>query len=380
MQIVERGFLSHAAPGTDRAALTFPAAVALAGGELLATLRAGSGKDSADERIELWRSADGGRSWRGPAPFPEPPPLDGATGSLKLCYLTETPPGSLIAAAMWVDRSTHPGQPLFNPATEGCLPMAILLSDSADGGASWSPWRPVALPAGSQDEAQPQLGPPSLTSPLLLLAGGALAMSIETNKAYDDASPWRQRAVLLHSHDGGLSWGEPIIAAQDPGGRTFNWDLRLGVAPDGRIGSFAWTYDSVAKAYVNIHRRLSADGGRSWSPPEDLGFADQAGRPAVLADGRVVLPWVDRFGTRSIRARVAPAIDGPFDPRSEVVLHSLDGAGAGGVTSTGDLLAEMALWTFGLPYATALPDGDVLALYYAGSPAAMDIRWARLRI
>jgi hypothetical protein len=372
MQILARGFLSRAAPGTDRAALTFPTAVALAGGELLATLRAGSNKDSADERIELWRSADGGRSWRGPAPLPEPPAIDGARGSLKLCYLTEAAPGALIAAAMWVDRSTHPGRPLFNPATEGCLPMAILLSASADNGARWSPWRRVPLPAG--------LGPPSLTSSLLQLAGGLLAMSIETNKAYDDASPWRQRAVLLHSHDGGLSWGDPVVVAQDPAGRIFNWDLRLGVAPDGRIGSFAWTYDSAARAYINIHRRISADAGRSWSPAEDLGFADQAGRPAVLPDGRVVLPWVDRFGTRSIRARVAPTIDGPFDPQSEVVLHSLEGASPGGVTSTGDLLAEMALWTFGLPYALALPDGDVLALYYAGSPAAMDICWARLRV
>lgn len=372
MQIVERGILSRATPGTNRAALTFPAAVALASGELIATLRAGSSKDSADERIELWRSANGGRSWRGPAPLPAPPLVNSATGSLKLCYLTETAPGALIAAAMWVDRSSHPGQPLFNPATEGCLPMAILLSASADDGASWSPWHSVPLPA--------ELGPPSLTSPLLRLAGGALAMSIETNKAYDDASPWHQRAVLLHSHDGGANWGEPIVAAQDPSGRIFNWDLRLGVAPDGRIASFAWTYDSAARAYVNIHRRISADGGRSWSPPEDLGFADQAGRPAVLADGRVLLPWVDRFGSRSIRARLAPSIDGPFDPRSEVALYSLDGAGPGGVTSTGDLLAEMALWTFGLPYALALPDGDVLVLYYAGSPAAMDICWARLRV
>jgi hypothetical protein len=371
MQIVERGTLSRGTPGTPRAALTFPTATALARGGMLATLRAGSSKDSADERVELWRSDDAGRTWRGPAPLPAPPAIDGATGSLKLCYLTEIAPGALIAAAMWVDRSTHPGQPLFNPETEGCLPMAILLSESADDGASWSPWRHVPLPA--------ELGPPSLTSPLLGLADGTLAMSIETNKPYADASPWRQRAVLLHSGDGGRSWGGPIIAAQDPGGRVFNWDLRLAVAPDGRIGSFAWTYDSATRTYREIHRRVSLDGGRSWSPAEALGFADQAGRPAVLPDGRVVLPWVDRFGSRSIRARVAPSIDAPFDAGGEVVLFSLEGAGSAGLTTTGDLLAEMALWTFGLPYAVALPDGDVLALYYAGSPAGMDICWVRLR-
>lgn len=372
MQLVATGTLSSGQPGTDRAALTFPCAIALAGGDLLATLRAGSTKDSADERIELFRSADGGASWRPCPPMPEPPPLGGATGSLKHCYLTELAPGRIVGAAMWVDRTTHPGAPLFNAQTEGCLPMAILLTESADGGATWAPWRPIPLPA--------ELGPPSLTSPLLPLPDGALAMSIETNKPYDDPSPWRQRAVLLHSHDGGQRWGAPVIAAYDPAGRIFNWDLRIGVGPGGALASFAWTYDRELGRYLSIHRRLSADGGRSWSPPEDLGFADQAGRPAVLPDGRVVLPWVDRFGSRSIRARLAPALDAPFDPASEQVLYALDGGGARALDGdTGALLADMGLWTFGLPFATALPDGDVLTLYYAGSPAAMDIRWARLR-
>lgn len=372
MRIVERGVLSAGEPGTPRATLTFPAVLPLACGGLLATLRAGSSKDSADERVELWRSDDLGRSWRGPAPLPEPPAFDGALGTLKLCYLTERAPGALIAAAMWVDRSTYPGLPLFNPATEGCLPMAILLSDSADDGASWSPWRRVPLPV--------ELGPPSLTSPLLCLADGTLAMSIETNKAYDDSTPWRQRAVLLHSRDGGQNWGSPIVAAQDPDGRIFNWDLRLAVGPDGRIGSFAWTYDSATARYAAVHRRVSRDGGLSWSLAEALGFVDQAGRPAVLPDGRVVLPWVDRFGSRSIRARLAPSIDETFSAEGEVLIYALDGQGAGAVASTGDLLAEMSLWTFGLPYATALPDGDVLVLYYAGTPERMDIRWARITV
>jgi hypothetical protein len=38
----------------------------------------------------------------------------------------------------------------------------------------------------------------------------------------------------------------------------------------------------------------------------------------------------------------------------------------------------MSLWTFGLPYAEALPDDDVLIVYYAGTESVMDIHWARL--
>ena len=88
------------------------------------------------------------------------------------------------------------------------------------------------------------------------------------------------------------------------------WDQRAGVAPDGRLAVFIWTYDSETQTYLNIHRRLSADGGQSWSPAEDLGITDQPAHPAILPDGRVVLAWVDRFKSRSIRARLAPSVAG----------------------------------------------------------------------
>ena len=146
-------------------------------------------------------------------------------------------------------------------------------------------------------------------------------MSVEESKSYEDDSRWMQRVVMFHSTDAGRTWGPPSIAGFDPTGRIFNWDLRTGVAPDGRVVTFAWTYNSETREYLNIHRRISTDNGRTWSPAEDLGFTDQAGHPAILPDGRVVLPWVDRFGTQTIRARVAPSVDAPFEPESEVVIY-----------------------------------------------------------
>ncbi len=373
MRIRATGVLASGERDTNRAVLTFPSILALADGNLLATLRAGSTKDSADESIELYQSQDGGVSWRQLGSLSHNQPIDGAYGSLKVCYLTEIALGHVLAAAMWIDRTTYPGAPLFNAETEGCLPMLIMLAESTDGGCHWSPWRVISMPA--------DIGPASLTSPVILLRDGTLAMSIETNKAYHDAAPWMQRVVLFHSRDEGRSWEMPITAGEDSTGRIFNWDQRIGHAPDGRLGAFIWTYDSAALIYLNMHRRISTDGGRHWSTAEDLGFADQAGRPAVLRDGRVVLPWVDRFGTRTIRARLAADIAGEFDPASEVVLYALSTRSADRPDdTTGALLAEMGLWTFGLPFAEVLPDDDVLIVYYAGSEVAMDIHWARLQI
>jgi hypothetical protein len=372
MEIVEAGILSHAVADTARATLTFPSVVSLSNGWLLATCRAGSTKDSDDETVELYHSLDGGRTWSEPRRCFEVAALNGMRGSLRVCYLTELVMGHLIAACMWIDRDTYPGQPLFNPHTEGCLPMAILLADSYDFGDTWTPWREVPMPA--------DIGPPSLTNPLMKLADGTLVMSIETNKHYQDSAKWYQRVVLFHSTDVGQTWSEPVTASQDPTGRIFYWDQRAGIAPDGRMVTFLWTYDSQALAYLNVHRRLSPDGGQSWLPIEDLGFADQPAHPAILPDGRVVLAWVDRFKTHSIRARLASSVEAAFDPHTEVVIYSHTATAA--QDSVGDdtaaLLADMSLWTFGLPYAEALPDDDVLIVYYAGTESVMDIHWARL--
>jgi hypothetical protein len=96
-----------------------------------------------------------------------------------------------------------------------------------------------------------------------------------------------------------------------------------------------------------------------------------------------VLPWVDRFGTGTIRARSAAAIDAALDAATEVVVHrpATHAASGGDSATVGDALVAMGTWSYGLTYAEALPGGDVGVLYYAAGPAGgTDIRWARLRL
>ncbi|MBL8851040.1 MAG: exo-alpha-sialidase [Planctomycetaceae bacterium] len=372
MHITARGILSPGQVGTHRACVTFPSTTVLSDGSLLASCRVGSTKDSDDETLELRRSHDGGRTWSEPrTPFSST--LNGRHCSIKAGYITPLDDRRLILVALMVDRQAYPGQPLFNENTEGCLPMYVVLSNSDDLGETWSPWRVLPLPDS--------IGPPSLTSPILKLAGGRLAVSIESNKPYLDTSKWYQHVAYAYSDDDGRTWGDAVTVCQDPTARIFNWDQRAAVAPGGEIVTFTWTYDREAQKYLNVHRRLSRDEGQTWSPPEDLGFADQPSRPAILSDGRVVVAWVDRFGSRSIKARVAESLDAPFPVETEVTLYQLEApAKAAGEQSTGELLAEMGIWSFGLPFATALPDGDVLVTYYAGTKEELSSHWARLSL
>ncbi len=339
MRIIDSGVITQSVPGTDRAVYTFPVLLQVSDGALLMSCRRGCNKDSPDEWVELYRSTDGGRRWtRIESNFPQAQ-VEGAASSFRLCYLTEMDGGRLLAASMWIDRATHTGEPLFNPRTEGCLPMGIFLADSFDGGITWSAWRKVDLPA--------DIGPPSLTNPLIRLNDGALLMTVETNKQYDDASKWVQRVVCLRSYDGGLSWDAPSDAGSDPNGRIFNWDQRAGITPNGILVSFSWVYDTLAGRYRNILRRVSSTAGKTWSEAQDIGIADQAGHPAVLPDGRIVLAWVDRFGSGSIPARVAADALSRFDPQSEVRIYAHDRLEARKGEGTAATLDDMSIWSYG---------------------------------
>lgn len=368
MRIISRGIVNQGVAGGPRAVSSFPSVTVLPDGRLLATYRVGSTKDSDDETVEFRFSSDSGESWSEPAQ-PFPPPAPGKTGSVRVIYVTTLEGAHLIAAALWIDRESYPGQPLFNPETEGCLPMAVLLSDSFDLGHTWTDWRTVPIP----DE----IGPPSLTNPILRFHSGRMALSIESNKPYLDRSRWLQKVVHIGSDDGGRTWLPPSEVCSDPAGRVFHWDQRAAVTPDGSLVAFSWTYDREANCYLDIRRHRSSDEGRSWTAPEEIGITDQPSHPAILPDGRIVLAWVDRFGTCSIRARMAAHADAAFKPETEVVL--LDrGRPAASTTTTSEMLADMSIWTFGLPYAEALPDGSVLVLYYAGDSRSMGIHWVRL--
>ncbi|MDQ7027583.1 MAG: hypothetical protein Q9P44_18725 [Anaerolineae bacterium] len=113
---------------------------------------------------------------------------------------------------------------------------------------------------------------------------------------------------------------------------------------------------------------------------DKLMITDQAAHPAILPDGRIVLAWVDRFQSQSIRARLAANVESPFDPASEVLVYAHQASEKTQKDDTGALLEEMRLWSFGLPYAETLANGEVLVFYYAGNNQTMDIHYARLRV
>jgi len=309
--------------------------------------------------------------WSDPVrPF-DPPAIDGRPGLFRAAYPTALGGDRVLATLYWVDHS-DPSLPFFNEETEGLLDSRIFLAQSSDGGLTWAD--PALV------DTAPFNIPTPITGPVLVLPSGEWACQFELNKPYYDRSEWRHSSVLMFSRDEGKTWPSHAIVSSDPENRIFYWDQRPGVLADGTILDVFWTFDRKAAAYLNIHARSSADGGRTWSDLWDTGVPGQPAAPVSLPDGRIAMVYVDRTASPVIKLRVSKDRGRTWPNETEMIVYQAEVASQTKAKSTmQDAWAEMGKFSVGLPATAPLPDGDVLVVYYAG-PATdqTDIQWARV--
>jgi hypothetical protein len=357
MKVLWRGAVDDGEPvGPAEVHSCFPVLTRLGDGTLVLACRLGPKKDSADGKLRVRASRDGGRTWKRATPdFAGP--IRGVPAECRLGGLVEAPDGTRLFTYGWVERR-DPSLPFFHPKTEGLLPIFLARARAARG--SWD-FRPEGdIPVAPKIQA-------AITGHALVLPSGRVLQSFETNKAYDDAGPWFHEACAVASEDGGRTWGPPVVVAADPTGRFYYWDQRHAALPGGRIFACFWTYDRATQKDVAIHAAWSEDGGRTWTPPFSTGREGQVATPIPLADGRVAVTWVRRHAPAGIR--VALTRDGrAWTDETEVYALKVKDAGRNeGEESTGDYLQTMELWNFGLPCGLQLPNGNLLLAHYAPS-------------
>jgi hypothetical protein len=380
MKVQERGLIydASARPAHQRIAF-FTSFCALRSGALIAAFQVGSAKHSPDSTVRVCRSTDGGRAWselldqfqttRG-----------GVRGSLSAPAIVETEPGRLLLVATWFDRR-DPARPLFDPVTEGILHSNILLCESNDDGATWSDWREMPTPG---------LAGCSTTGPIVRWPDGTLACAFESFKAFDDPRPGRHAAWLMVSKDGGRTFSEPQLVAQHPDHKVYYWDQRL--CPGRTAGEFIalfWTHDLEQRKdrTVSFRRGWLHDEHLRTEPLHDTTIPGQISAPLLLNDGRLLAFVVDRNrpGTMTLWCSRDGGLTWPTPDRLVVHVHDERGAISQGSENIDfkQYWEDMGKWSFGHPALVPLgadPMGEdaVIAAFYAGTPDAMSIHWARI--
>ena len=373
VQMVATGHVSAPIPepAHERVA-AFTSLFVARSGTVVCGFQLGSAKHAVDCTLRLCHSTDGGSTWSVLIPR-LPTVIDGIPGSLAGAEIVEPIPGTWLLFSTWFDRS-DPDRPLFNPETEGLLKSRQVVSVSTDAGRTWSPWRTIPTPGLSGCAA---------TGPALRGPGGEVGFAFESFKEFDDPAPARHGAWLTVSRDGGKSFPELHLVAQDSAHQVYYWDQRLcpGAEPGSYVALF-WTHDRQTQRDLPVHIVQGQLGQPAWQTPLSTGVIGQIAAPLVLPDGRLLMFVVDRNSPATMSLWVSPDQGRTWPPSERVVVYAHDEQarltqGAENVDFA-EYWEDMRRWTFGHPALRLLPDGHVLAVWYAGVPGSMGIRWARL--
>lgn len=371
--VIDRATVWQAEPDDPAGHACEPRVTRLASGGIVLSHRVGTTREGADGRPCLVRSDDAGESWRLLAS-----PFVGAlpTGwDLRGCALAETADGGLIAVVVAIDKTS--GRPTYNPVTEGLGPIRNLVTQSDDGGETWSePWELA-------DGRHVQLA----SQGLLTLPDGGLLCTFETFKTYDDPAVWRYTGGLLRSDDGGRNWEQPVIAAaSDPDGDphdTMWWDPRIARLASGQLVQCYYAFRHATRTEGPVHIAWSPDDGATWSAPASTGLRGQATYPLPLPDGRLVVFQQRRAETHAMVAVVSDDGGRTFDRASESVVYAhvdASAPGADGSLSAFDYLMSMDRFTFGHPCGVVTGANEALVFWYAGGATRTTIRSAWLRV
>jgi hypothetical protein len=376
MQLEARGLIYRAAdrPAAERIAF-FTSLCPLESGAMLSGFYIGSGKHSVDGSIRLCRSRDGGATWQElPARFATS--IAGTSGSLAGPEMVEAEPGRLLLFATWFDRS-DPARPLFDPTTEGILRSKQLMAVSRDDGDSWSDWQVLPTPG---------LTGCATTGPVVRWSDGAIAYAFESFKEYDDPRPAEHGAWLLVSRDGGRTFSEPVLVARHPEHKIYYWDQRLcATRVGGEFVAMFWTHDRAERRDISVHLRRAVVRDRVvvGEPIVATSIPGQIAAPLVLDDGRILAFVVDRGRPGTMKLWVSTDGGATWPEPDCLVVHTHDERAL--LTQGKENIdfaqywEDMGKWSFGHPAIRHLGDGRVLLAFYAGTPDAMSVHWARVR-
>ncbi|UGS25245.1 glycoside hydrolase [Microbacterium resistens] len=279
-----------AAAGT---AIRFPGAERLGDGTILASYYEAPTHAGSNGVIKLVRSTDDGATWSAPALVTDPAydPRDP-----KLAVLSD---GTVLLTyfyTQWASPSILHG---------------TFVMRSTDGGVTWSAPTQVSTQmscaCGPVSGGYP-LGWAANHGPIVEAANGDLLIPLYGTLPGDG----RQRATVVRSTDGGITWDAASEALLAVGSISFQ-EPNLSVLPSGEIVALIRTTSSPVRAYLS----RSFDDGHTWTPAVATDIPAESHSQTVLADGSVLLTYGNpaRPG-RPTEGIVIDDPSGPWDGRA----------------------------------------------------------------
>ena len=319
----------------------------LGGGELIHAMRVGQAKSGVDCRCKMLRSLDHGKTWKETTPLiPEEEVESGFS------FLTAFPrldsKGRLWATSLKL-RQIEPEDSRWTPDNGGWIGAEAFVCHSHDKGLTWSHAQVVGPEPSSRDHF------PTLASPVIELDSGELMILFEAFFT-QTMEKMHHQVSAMYSSDGGRTWGNQTLVAEDPKNRLIYFDPRITKLEDGRWLCLFWTHDSKTDETLNTTRAYSYD-GHCWTSPEPTALWGFPTLPLTLPDGRLFAVYNYRRFPQGVRCALSSDGGRSWDMKQEYVLWDQESRQITGQLATagrpreweGSSMAEVFTWDFGVP-------------------------------
>jgi hypothetical protein len=361
--------------GSPRCAVAaYPVPCPLGAGALLCVYRQGSEKHSLDGTLVAQRSTDGGASWSGEVVIFDgmgrDPPESVHTGAA--CRI----PDGRICAFFTTVEATKPDTYVFSEAGKK-LPLHFYISESTNGGRTWCTSTEHRL-EGAPRNYYIGVRPVVMTDGRLLIPVEALGK--------------RGQSMVLAaiSLDSGRTVRPAIAAVADPAGEIGYGDPRLALLDDGAIVMLLWAYRQATEKTLAVHRCVSTDSGRTWSPPASTFVESQIMAPISLGSGNMIAASTVRTGRHGIRLWFSrdrgetwesDSCIQMWDPYEEKLLGTAIAPERSTSAENGEKIwAALPGFTFGYPDLVHLGGNTFLLTYYATMKGITHVRACRFAL
>jgi len=371
LRLVSEGILyRNPKPGYKAECAYLPNIVPLSHQELLCFYRIGQAFYSADGRLALLRSTDGGETWS-PDGLVWDSKEDTAPYSYTAPHATRLRDGTLLLVATRKDIS-DPERPDFNPDTGELWNRQSVLFRSTDDGHTWSAPQVLDLPGGEQTDTPSQI---------IELNDGRWFLPCERWQRDPQANALHIKGFAIFSDDGGKTWGNRVDYPSAADRQKMYSHSRYTRLLDGRIAALQWTQEIGTNKNLELHLVTSDVTGAQWSVPHPTGILGQTSWLADLGEGVLVAAY-SRRDCMDPGIKVVLSEDGgrTWDLDNPVVVWDAVGQEYLGVAHKPSYPASHDNIAFGKPNAARLPDGQVIVSWWCTQACVTHTRFARLEV